>query len=372
MEHTHGNLTLAVLARFIRRYWRVPAQLAGLIAVVLVLLMALPFLPRPEVRVEAATTPQAVESNATVESLFAKGVGAPFTGAVASVSVKPGQVVKKNDVLFRMDASTLKPQLEAARAAVVEARNGVSMALSMRHQDLQPFEQEVAGLKRQIADEKAALMAPPAGLVAPVDEAPQGMDLQDATPVAPADNGSDSGYVVDPSAYRVADTPRLEDLRAQLAAAKDRLAERRQAWAQPLADAHQRLADANAEVRRLQKLIAGSTRRSPIDGVVSRVDVAQGQMANAGTTIVRVDNPEGFRVVTLVDQNLRDEVKVGEALSLTVAEKSVHGKLEKIVPGEDKELGTYWLWMRPEQPEKLRPGQQVGVTVQPIHVAATE
>lgn len=365
MEHTHGNMTLAVLARFIRRYWRVPAQVAGLSAVVMVLLIALPFLPRPEVRVEAANTPRPAEAGATVESLFAKGVGAPFTGAIKDIRVQPGQAVKKNDLLFVMDASSLKPQLDAARAELTEAKNGVDLTLAMQKQELQPLAQAVSALRQQIAQEQAALAAPPVEYSAPAEPAQQGGELQFAVPEQPANPGNDAGYSANPSTYPGGDTPHLQELRAQLSSAQARLSEQQQAWAQPLAEARQRVTAANAEIHRIQNLMASATRRSPIDGIVTRVDSKAGHWANAGTTVVRVDNPKGYRVVTHVDQKVRDSVEIGEALPVDVAGSAVAGKLEKIVPGEDKELGTYYLWMKPDQPEKLLPGQQVNITVPP-------
>lgn len=376
MEHIHGNVTLAVLARFIRRYWRVPAQLAGLTAVVLVLLIALPFLPRPEVRLEAASSPRATEAAATVESLFAKGIGAPFTGAVKEVRVTAGQRVKKNDLLFVMDASTLQPQLQAARAAVAEAQNNVRLTLSMRHQELAPISQQIDTLRSQIAREEAALLAPPADVNSPGDGAPSrapspGGELQFAVPEQPAGSTDEGDFKADPTAYRGGDSPRLQELRAQLSQAQARLAEQQHAWAQPLAEARQRVAAASGEVRRLQSLITSAARRSPIDGVVTQVDVKAGEWANAGTRVVRIDNPKGYRVVTQVDQKVRDSVQLGEALPVSVAGSAVPGKLEKIVPGEDKELGTYYLWMKPDQPEKLLPGQPISVTIPPARATAS-
>lgn len=351
MEHTRGNVTLAVLARFIRRYWRTPAQLMGLIAVVIVLLLALPFLPRPEVRVAAASATQPLEQGATVESLYARGVGAPFTGAVAAIGVRPGQAVKKNDFLFSMDGDSLAPQLTIARNDVAEAQSGVKLALEARRQEIQPLAQEVAEVKSMIAREQALAATPQAPL----------------TWQEPADEGAVL-VITEPQPVDEAPAPdpaRLQDLQARLAAAHARLAERQQAWAPTLHEAYQRVSIANAELQRVRTLLAKAIRRSPIDGVVTRIDVGTGHWADAGATVVRVDNPAGYRVVSRVDQQVRDEVRLGAALPVTIAGGAIPGKLEKIVPGQDKELGTYWLWLRPTQPEKLRPGQQVHVSLQP-------
>ncbi|MGV3720763.1 MAG: biotin/lipoyl-binding protein, partial [Actinomycetota bacterium] len=110
MEHTRNSETFAVLLRFLRRYWRIPAQVAGVLVMLAVLLLALPFLPRFHGRVEAMSDSPSGGNRGAVESLYSKGVGSPFAGLVASTAVNEGQSVKKGDLLFKMDITQLQSQ----------------------------------------------------------------------------------------------------------------------------------------------------------------------------------------------------------------------------------------------------------------------
>lgn len=55
MEHTRNSEILAVLLRFLRRYWRNPAQAPAVLAITRVALLALSFLPRLSDRLQASS-----------------------------------------------------------------------------------------------------------------------------------------------------------------------------------------------------------------------------------------------------------------------------------------------------------------------------
>src|SRR5688500_7526914 len=101
MEHNEKTHVRALVARFVRRRWKLPLQIAGG-AITMGLLMGAAVL-RPEEEVSAADRARLakVQAGGVVESLYAKSVGAPFTGAVETIAVKPGQKVRKGDLLFR-------------------------------------------------------------------------------------------------------------------------------------------------------------------------------------------------------------------------------------------------------------------------------
>src|SRR5690606_33510460 len=123
----------------LRRYWRVPAQVAGVVTIPIVLLLALPFLPDVTGRVEASSdTPPRVPG--AVESLRSRGVGTPFAAPVAKIAVREGQAVKKGQLLFSMDVAPLRAQVTAARAELAAARADVASAARMRRDDLLPWE----------------------------------------------------------------------------------------------------------------------------------------------------------------------------------------------------------------------------------------
>lgn len=345
-------MTLAVLARFVRRYWRLPLQVAGVTVLLLVLFAALPFLPRPTMRVEAADG-RRPSSTGVVESLRAQGVGAPFEAPVERVAVEQGQAVKKGDLLFRMDVRGMTEQLAAARSEVADARAGVTQAQQMRREDLQAITTQIASLKALIAREQSAAYAPASPVVEPMVE-PAAF-----TGEVPEDGAAAPAVLEMPAV----DTARLQQLQAELAVARQRLAEQDTTWIPVLQDARRRLSEANTQAARLQAMIAGADRRSPINGIVTRVDARPGHWLGQGSTAVRVDDPQGYRVVALVDDKARANLEPGKSLPLAGPQGPAAGKLEKIVSGWDKELFYYWVWVKPAQPARYWPGQQVQLTL---------
>jgi multidrug resistance efflux pump len=110
-------------------------------------------------------------------------------------------------------------------------------------------------------------------------------------------------------------------------------------------------------------MINGADRRSPIEGIVVRVDARPGQWLGRGSTGVRVDDPKGFRVVALVDEKTRAALAPGKPLPLNGPQGPTAGQVDKIVPGWDKELFYHWVWVKPVNPTGYWPGQQVQVTL---------
>src|SRR5205085_6295324 len=107
-------------------------------------------------------------------------------------------------------------------------------------------------------------------------------------------------------------------------------------------------AHVEARASKLQAMVGAALRKCPIDGVVTGAYASAGSLVPRNRPLVRVDNPEGYRVVTLVDRNVRERIEPGERLTLGFNGVADPAKLEKIEAGWDRELFKYWLWLKPE------------------------
>jgi multidrug resistance efflux pump len=259
-----------------------------------------------------------------VQSTRGRAVGSPWTGHVAAVEVRPGQAVRKGDRLFRMDPRPLQSALAAAEAV----RRGEVQSLA---ETTRSREADLAELRGAIAELRAAQQVP----VFVQDEPGEGWEEAEESFWDPAEDFTDA-----------------------VEAARWELAQREAAWAPLLQEASRRVAAANREVARLKAQLAAADRRAPIDGVVTEVRMRPGELVAAGVPLVRVDDPVGFRVVTLVDGKIGKRLKPGVRVPLTV-DGARGGKLEKIVPGWDRELFHYWVWVKPANPRELLPGEPV-------------
>jgi multidrug resistance efflux pump len=338
MEHSEKTAALALMARFLRMKWRLPLQICAAV-VALMLLMGFSVSRRRE---DAGIKgPHQVVRPGVVESLYAKSVGSPFDGQVSQVAVQPGQAVKKGELLFAMDPTPYVQQLAGAQAACESARQGLAQIRAQRAAELAQVQHEIRLLKQQLAAEEAA------GQGQPRVEYVSGF----GTVVV----GDYSSVGFDP--YRAS------AMRTQIRQSRAMLAERQASWEPVIAGASEQVAEAARQVADLRTLIKSARRVSPIEGVVTRVDARPGEQVASQQPLVRVDNPQGYRVVTLVDEDVREELRPGLAVSLKSAERVDSGQLEKIEAGEERELFKYWLWVKPASTDRLTPGSPVDVVL---------
>lgn len=346
MEQVKDYGTFDVLRRFVRRRWRTPMRVAALGMGALVISGSSFLIPRPkqDSNLKYVAAPGA-EASGVVESLRQKGVGAAFDGLVKAVNVAPGQPVKKGQVLFQLDTSGQQMALQTARADAKSARSAYRQALSQRAAELRGVEQEIAALQ---SERKRAAQP----LEQPVEEytLTESGELQ---PVGPA------VQMVDTSGLEV----RLRELRAFRA-------ERMQAWEPSLQAAREAIASADGEVKRLSSEIAAATRRAPMAGVVTAVRVRAGEWTTSHSPVVRIDDPQSYRVVTMVDEAARQTLSPGQKLQLAAADQRLAGKVEKLEEGWDRDLFYYYVWVKPAAAKGLEPGEKVEVQLPTTLVAS--
>lgn len=347
MEHKHQVTPVGLIIRFVRRRWRVPLEITG--GVILLLVLAGLAAARPggrSTRASVAAPPMGpVQTQGVVESLFAKSVGPVFEGTLQTVAVQPGQRVKRGQLLFKMDTAPIQASLAGAQAQAVAAAQSLRSARQERAADLREYRQLVSALGAELKRERerAAQVQMP-----PMQPAAEG----ELAPVAPA-----------PLYAMPVDPGRLQELEARLATARQQLAQRAAQWEPMISESIRECSAANAEVARLRDLLAGAERRSPMEGVVTAVNASAGQTVQAGEPLVRVDRPSGYRVVTLVDQQVREVVQPGVTLAVETPAGTTAAQLEKIADGEDRLLFQYYLWLKPRRPEALQPGEKVEVAI---------
>ena len=97
-------------------------------------------------------------------------------------------------------------------------------------------------------------------------------------------------------------------------------------------NAQNQLADAQQQVRDLQKQILGATLKAPVDGLVTEVDVQAGFNAPSGNAIVVDGN--GFQITTDVVESDLGDLAVGQpaAISISAIGADVTGKVSAISP----------------------------------------
>lgn len=229
------------------------------------------------VEVGAATRREVLRSFVTasgeiVATRFAD-VGSSVMGRVVELAVKEGDRVSGGQVLARIDAVQAQSDTQAAAAQIAA------------------LEAEQTGARDQIAVARSELDLATARSAEASKALERARQLSDAGLLPPAEQDT---------AVATADAAE-----AQVRAAKAAVARAEQA----LAAAGRRVAQARAQATRAQDVLSKTNITAPMDGVVSRLQVREGEMV-----VIGIQNQPGTTLMTISDlSGVNAEVKVAEA-----------------------------------------------------------
>jgi multidrug resistance efflux pump len=358
MDHTVKDPVMAVAGRFVRMRWRRPIELAAAgLAVAGVSLALAGFRP-----LDFGVRPAPYDPNAplvmdgTVESLVYQDVGSPFNGRIAEMDVRSGKEVRKGELLFRMDPRPLQEELAAAKADQDAAWAAYKAARDNRDQDRRAAERNVEELEGALGQAQRQLQAAQQAPVQPTEQDADQAQTDGTVVVIP----QQSAPLIDPQ--------QVADLQSRLAAAQQETRQQARQWDQALWQQWQAYNAASRRVRKAQATLASAARRAPIDGVVSTVAAQPGAEVAAFDPVVRVEDPKSFRVVAMVDEKVRRPLQEGTFMPVAIPQGRLAGSLDRIEDGWDKQALHYYLWVKPDQPERLQPGEQVELEL-PAHPA---
>jgi HlyD family secretion protein len=263
-------------------------------------------------------------------------IGSSVMGKIVSLPIAEGQRVRAGEVLARIDAVQAESDVSGAHAQVLALEAGQRGA----REQVRAAAADVAAAEARAADADQQFV--------------RKKELFDAG-LLPASDFDTARTIV-------------ENARAQLAAARaaaDRVLHEESA-------AVRRVAQARAEQRRARDILSKTSIVSPIDGVVSRLHVREGEMV-----VVGVQNQPGTTLMTVSDLGVIDaELKVAEADVLRLAlgqtsmvtlesmpGRSFAGKVAEIgasalpISGTGAAAREFKVVVRLERPDpRLRPG----------------
>lgn len=221
-------------------------------------------------------------------------IGSASMGRLVSLAVKEGDPVKAGQVVARIDPVQASTTADAAAAG------------------LRALEAEVDAAASQIRAGQADLAAADARATDAQRALTRARELRQAGLIAQSEFDT---------AQATADSTAAQ-VRAAEAAIR-RLEETRAA-------AERRVAQGRAEVARARDVVAKTDITAPIDGVVTRLDVEEGEMV-----VIGVQNQPGTILMTISDlSSINAEVKVAEADVLRLALGNTAGVTLEALPGK--------------------------------------
>ncbi|HEV2349076.1 MAG TPA: efflux RND transporter periplasmic adaptor subunit [Terriglobia bacterium] len=241
--------------------------------------------------VHFADVPQGYEAVGTVRSATSSVLGAQISGTVREIRVKPGDHVRRGEVLARLDDRSPRAELAAADAGVEESQYGVAETVQV----LQAAEAE-----RKLAEDTYHRYQQ---LLARNSITRQEFD------------GAEARYK-----SAVANRAALEAREKQMQA---------------------RGRQAQSQQESARTVYSYSTIVSPIDGVVTAKSVDVGTLVMPGTPLLTVEDTAHYRLEASVPQNLFAKIHLGQPAQVTTDQGEWTGPVVEIVPSTDAGSRTF-------------------------------
>lgn len=241
------------------------------------------------VRFEAS--PDNYEATGTVRSATTSVIAAQIAGTVLEMRVKPGDRVRRGQVLAVLDDRTSRAQLAGAQAGVEEAAQGsaeIDQAIA------------AAAADRQFAE---ATFRRYQGLLEKNSVSKQEFE------------GAESRYKA-----------ALANERAMQAKRKQIEARGQQAFSQK---------------QSAQAVYSYSRVTSPIDGVVAEKSVDAGTVVMPGTPLVTIEDPSRYRLEASVPEQVVSKTTLGMSVSVDTGRGKFEGRVSEIVPAADVASRTF-------------------------------
>lgn len=332
-------------------------------------------LPEVEAFVVTKTDPAAASAirgkaaNGYVVAARRAALSSDFAGRIAEIGVREGTVVKKGDVVARLDDSEQRAAVDAAKARVDEAREGAKRARA----DLPAVQTELERLKRQEESAKANLDAATSRRDRARSELTRVKDLF-ASKVSTESELDDARAALD-----VADAD-VRAAEAALAAAKSAVesGEARARVAEVDVEiAEKRSVTATAELGRAEAALEKTVIRAPFDGVVVLKDAEVGEVvspfsqggSNARGSVATMVDFASLEVQANVPETSLDAVVVGAPAEIFLdawPDVPYRGRVDRIWPTADRQKGTIEVrvvFLDPD--DRLRPDLGVRVVFLP-------
>ncbi len=261
-------------------------------------------------------------------------LSAPVSGRLSRLTLEPGDMVKRGDVVARLDPLPLDAAVKAADARLAEWRAQLAGVDTQRPKP-QALSQVRARIRAAQADERKA-QALQAQAAAAFEQAER--TAQRAEGLAAVGTISRQTYESDQlnatSLREAYEAARLEVQRAasEVAAAKAALAilQARQRDPDYLLDVyHARIAEVEAELDKLRDDARRTDIRAPIGGHVLRILEKQARMVTAGLDLLEIGDLQNLEIV--VDVLSTDATRIAPGMPVMV-EPETRARVQRVEP----------------------------------------
>ncbi|ADK15385.1 MULTISPECIES: efflux RND transporter periplasmic adaptor subunit [Clostridium] len=244
-------------------------------------------------------------------------------GKVQALNVKVGSTVKAGDILFTLDSTSLQAQLQQQQASIQSAAANLDKTKS-------------SGVEQQIVQQQQALNTAQINY-----------------------NDAENNYNREQSLYSAGAAPKqdldnattkLENAEASLSAAQQNLdLTRQKVGPESVEVAQAQVNQAQAGLKSIQSQIDDNVIKSPISGVVSAVNIHQGEITSGSQASVTIVDSSSIMAEVNVPDTMLSKIKVGQSIPVTIpslSDKKLTGTVDTITPNADSKTQQYLIKVR--------------------------
>ncbi|OAA83857.1 efflux RND transporter periplasmic adaptor subunit [Clostridium ljungdahlii] len=239
-------------------------------------------------------------------------------GKVQALNVKVGSTVKAGDILFTLDSTSLQAQLQQQQASIQSAVANLDKTKS-------------SGVEQQIVQQQQALSTAQINY----DDAKNSYDREQSLYSAGAAPKQDLDNA----------TTKLENAEASLSAAQQNLdLTRQKVGPESVEVAQAQVNQAQAGLKSIQSQIDDTVIKSPISGVVSAVNIHQGEITSGSQASVNIVDSSSIMAEVNVPDTMLSKIKVGQSIPVTIpslSDKKLTGTIDTITPNADSKTQEY-------------------------------
>ncbi|MCH3963806.1 MAG: efflux RND transporter periplasmic adaptor subunit [Clostridium sp.] len=239
-------------------------------------------------------------------------------GKIMTLNVKVGSNVKKGDILFTIDSSSLEAQLEQQQASIDSAKANLDKTRSSG------FEQQVIQAEQSIKTAKINY-----------DDAKTNYDRSQKLYSA----GALSKQELDSAKTK------LDSATAALSAAEQNLnLIQQKIGPESVEVAQAQVNQSEAGLKSIQSQISDNIIRSPISGTVSSSAVHEGEISPTGQPSLTIIDSSSIMAEISVPDNILSKIKKGQSLPITIPsmpDKKFTATVDTISPDADSKTKQY-------------------------------
>ncbi|PRX18512.1 RND family efflux transporter MFP subunit [Orenia metallireducens] len=237
-------------------------------------------------------------------------------GEVEAVYVEVGDRVKKGAKLLQLDQDAALIQLKQAEASVKAAQANLTKLLKGAK------EEEIASLEAQLKQAKSAYEQAKSAYTR------QQKLFEESIISKQTLEQAESQYIASESGYKSA--------QLSLKLAKEG------ATAEEIKALEAQVAQAKAGLESAKLVLSKTTVVAPIEGIVSRVDVSEGEVASM-QSVIGITNIDRIKVMTYVSQSVVNKLRITQEVKveLEAIKQSFTGQIKSISPVADQQKKSF-------------------------------